>query len=124
MTKWIKDNWPVVLLIGILLVIIVVFIISRVKISDYRGDIKAKDALIEKIMVEYQSMEDSVTVSKELIHIYEKQLSIYQDSLQDSKSTLINQNKRHAKQVADLTRIPTDSLYVNYIRWIDSVSFE
>lgn len=123
--KWFKENWLVLLIIVI--VLIIAFFVGRSIIkqfNEYKGEIKAKDKLIEQMMIEYQALEDNAVQAKKTAKFHKSAVSLYQDSLQDSRIKYINQKKRHAKQVADLTRIPTDNLYIDYIQWIDSISFE
>jgi 1,4-dihydroxy-2-naphthoate octaprenyltransferase len=75
--KWFKDNW---LLLLIVLVAIIIFLATRTRMNEYRGDIKAKDAFIEKLMSEYQTLEDSASVVKKQVEVYENQVLSYQDN--------------------------------------------
>jgi predicted nucleic acid-binding Zn-ribbon protein len=123
MKKWLEKYWPVLLITSLLLAAF--FIGRHHKASQlYKREIKAQDAFIEKLMSEYQTLEDSASVVKKQVEVYENQVLSYQDSLSDTKTEIINLKQRHAKQVADLIRIPSDVLYIDYTRWIDTISFE
>ena len=117
--KWFKENWLNLFLVGI---IIFLLINSVVRSKTYKGDIKAKDALIESLMVEYQVLEDSAVAIRKTAEIHKSATLRYLDTLQNTRVVLINQKKRYEKQVADLTRIPTDTLYRDLSDWYNSLS--
>jgi len=121
MKDWLKNNWPWVLVI---VTAILVFFLTRscTKMNDYKGDIKAKDELIEQMMVEYQELEEREAAKKDSIQKLVLIAEDISDSLQDTRIDYINQKKRHAKQVADLNSIPTDTLYVDVTGQLDSLS--
>ena len=119
--KWFKENW----LIALLIVIIGFLLInSTINANKYRREIKAKDAFIEQLMDEYIVLEENEALSMELIKIYKQKLAIYKDSLQISRIELINQDKRYAKQIEELTRIPINDLYIDLKCWLDTISFD
>ena len=92
--------------------------------SDYKGEIKAKDNLIEQLLSEYQTLEDSDRESKKLVKFHKSTTLHYLDTLQNTRTTLINQKKSYEKALADLNRIPTDSLYVDVTEWLNSLSLQ
>jgi hypothetical protein len=123
MKKWLEKYWPILVIMSLLLAAF--FIGRHHKASQqHKSEIRAKDALIEQMMVEYQTLEDSASAVKKQAEFYENQVLSYQDSLSDTKTEIINLKQRHAKQVADLIRIPSDVLYIDYKDWIDTISFE
>lgn len=122
--KWLKDNWPLVVVIIIAVAVAVIAILNQIDKTAYRSDLKAKDKLIEQMMVEYQTLADSVTVVTQRLEIYESAVISYQDSLNDSKIDYFTQKRRYAKAIADLNRIPTDSLYVDVTEWLNGLSLQ
>lgn len=121
MKEWLKKNWTIVLLIVIIGCLITNNVVDSIS---YKREIRLRSDSIVILKREYVKLEKAAGLSAELVDAYAFAYGTYQDSLQDSRVKYFNQKQRHAKQVADLTRIPTDSLYLNYIRWIDSISFE
>lgn len=121
MKDWLKKNWTIVLLVAIIGCLITNNVVDSIS---YKRDIRAGSDSIAILKYQYQELEKRAGLSAELVDAYEFAFTAYQDSLQDTRIKLITQNKRHAKQVADLIRIPSDVLYIDYTRWIDTVSFE
>ena len=117
--KWFKENWLVVLLVGL---IIYVLINSVVRNENYKREIDARSDSIAILKHGYQELEKREALAAEMILAYKFADSVYRDSLNVIKIKLINQKQRHAKQVADLTRIPTDTLYRDLSNWYDSLS--
>jgi len=119
--KWLKENWVPLLM---LVCIAVMLIINRIDTHSYKHKIKTKSDSIAVLKYQYSALEKEAVLSSELVSAYKFALTTHQDSLQDLKTEIINQNKRHARQVADLIRIPSNVLYIDYRDWIDTVSFK
>lgn len=119
--KWFKENWLVALLTGLL---ILVLTNSVVRTERYKHQINAVSDSITVLKYEYSELKKAAVISAELVSAYEFATLAYQDSLNDTKQEIINQKQRHAKQIADLIRIPSDVLYLDFTRWIDTISFE
>ena len=118
--KWFRKNWLMLLLI----VIIGTGIFEFRKDIRYNAEIKAKNDSIVLLKTQYDSLDDREAVVLELLDNYAIDVTSYQDSLLNIRKKYVNQKKRYAEQVADFNRMPTDSLYLEYIRWIDTISFE
>jgi len=108
----------------LLIVIIGTGIFEFRKEIRYNAEIKAKNDSIVLLKAQYDSLDDREATTLELLDSYAIDLTSYQDSLFNARTRYINQNERHAQEVADFNRMPTDSLYLEYIRWIDTISFE
>lgn len=119
MKEWLQKHWPIIVAV---VVILTVFFISRYNNKEYKREIKGLNDFNERLMEEYRLLEDSAAASKEQLRSYKIQLAVYQDSLQDSQNDYFNQQKRYEKAMADLSRIPTDDLYVDVTGWLDSLS--
>lgn len=120
MKKWLREHWLIVLVFG---VVLAVFFVSRYTgIKKYNRKLKAKDDFIERLISEYEALEDSARAARRLAESYEKALAVYMDSLNDSRIKYINQNKRYVEELANLRRIPTDEHYRNLTEWLDSLS--
>ena len=119
--KWFKENWLVALLTGLL---ILVLTNSVVRTERYKHQINAVSDSITVLKYEYSELEKAAVISAELVSAYKFADSVYRDSLQDTKQEIINLKQRHAKQVADLIRMPSDVLYVDLKHWLDTIKFE
>jgi len=117
--KWLKNNWFYLLLVGI-----IVFILtdSVVKSGANRKEINAKSDSIQLLKDQYHLIEEHEAEAWKTIKNDSLTHIIYQDSLQSFKIAYINQKQRHAKQVADLNRIPTDTLYRELTGQLNSLS--
>ena len=117
---WFRNNW------FLLCVIIVAFFFLKkwgTGYFEYKHEIRA---LNDSIAFQGQIIslsENREAAARELIRSYEHELKLYQDSLSDEKIKRINQKYRHEKEILYLKRIPTDSIYLDVTRWLDSLSF-
>ncbi len=119
--KWFKENWLTALLIGI---IIFILTDSVIKSKASNKEISSKSDSIAILKYQYSELEKRDTLALELISAYEFAYAAYQDSLQDSGIKYVKQKIRYEKQVADLTRMPTDSLYTELGSWLDTIFFQ
>ncbi len=119
--KWFKENWLTAVLVGIILFLLTDSVIKS-KARD--KEISSKSDSIAILKYQYSELEKRDTLALELISAYEFAYTAYQDSLQNSKTEYIKQKKRHEKQVADLSRVSTDSLYTELGSWLDTISFQ
>lgn len=117
--KWFKENWLIALLIGLL-----VFVLTNsvVRSEKHKHEINAKSDSIAILKHEYQELEKREALAAEMISAYRFADSAYQDSLQDLRIDYFKQKQRHVKKIADLSRIPTDSLYRDVTGQLDSLS--
>jgi hypothetical protein len=119
--KWLKKNWiylVLVALIGYLL------INDVVKTESYKREKSILSDSIAIVEYRYSVLEKEADVLSELVSAYKFADSLYQDSLKFSNRQLINQKRSYEKAMADLTRIPTDTLYRELTGWLDSLSFQ
>ena len=117
--KWLKKNWIYLILIGLIGYLL---INDVVKTTSYKRE---KSILSDSLVIlgqEYSKLEKQADVLAELVSAYKFADSLYRDSLAVSESKLINQKYRYEKAMADLTRIPTDTLYREMSNWYDSLS--
>jgi hypothetical protein len=119
--KWKKDNWVIILIVGVL--IMVIFINLRDN-RNYKREISSLSDSIKWMEVEYQLLEDRASDTLRLIESYEIKAALYQDSLEDARQRYFNQKVSHAQELEKFKLIPTSEHYLDYIRWIDSISFE
>ena len=120
MKKWLTKNWTAIVLVGVILFLLTDGVM---KSNASKTKIEVKSDSIAKLEYEYQELEKSEALAAELASAYRFAFIAYQDSLQDYGIKYINQKKRHEKQVADLTRMPTDSVYVELKSWLDTIAF-
>jgi hypothetical protein len=119
MKEWLREHWPIIVII---FVVLAAFFVSQYSRRDYKRNLKAKDDFIEHLISEYGALEDSAREARKLAKNYEIMLAVYQDSLNASRIKYFNQKKRYVEEIANLSRIPTDQLYVDVTRWLDSLS--
>jgi len=119
--KWLKENWLVLALI------VLVILIGRSKWTDFNGyknKIKAKSDSIVLLKTQYDSLDDREATALELLSASRSDATLLQDSLAMSRIDNINLKKRHAKKVEEFNLISTAEHYLDYIQWIDTISFE
>jgi len=117
--NWVRSN---IILIGLL---IVAFFFLRQWGTGYFEYKKENKALSDSIAVQemiIQSAKDREAAAQELIHSYELNLTAYQDSLNGSRMKYNQQKQYYAKRIADLSRIPTDTLYRDVTGWLNRLS--
>ena len=119
--KWLKKNWIYVILVALIGYLI---INDAVKTNSYKREIKVVSDSLIILRQDYQELEKAADVQAELISAYKFADSLYRDSLQFSNRQLINQKRSYEKAMADLTRIPTDTLYRDVTEWLDSLSVQ
>ena len=119
--KWLKKNW-----IYLILIVLIGYLLVNdvVKSTNHKREIDAKSDSLVVLGREYQELEKEAHVKAELISAYKFADSLYRDSLQFSNRQLINQKRSYEKAMADLTRIPTDTLYRDVTEWLDSLSVQ
>ena len=108
----------------VLIILIIVGTDSVIKSKASKREIDAVSDSIAILKHDYSELEKRDQLSSELVEAYKFAANSYQDSLQSTRSTLITQKKRYAKQVADLSRVPTDTLYRDLTGWLDSLSIQ
>ena len=116
---FVKKNW---LIIGLIILVLFAWKSKRIDFFGYKHQINALTDSIVLLEQRRNLAEEREAVAKELILGYEFELEIYQDSINIEKEIIIKQKRKHAKEVADLKRIPTDTLYIDVTKWIDSLS--
>ena len=118
---WLRSNWMLIILIMILIIIV------RSRGTDnreYKREIKAMDDSIIFLNTQYQQIEDLLSVSREITTVALEDAKLSRDSIKIIEKKNTNLKYKHAIEVANFKKIPTDTLYLDYTRWIDSVSFE
>ena len=117
--KWLKENWGwLVIILGLILILLS----GQMGIKNYKREIRAVSDSLVVLGREYQELEKEAHVKAELISAYKFADSLYRDSLQFSNRQLINQKRSYEKAMADLRRVPTDTLYRELTGWYDSLS--
>lgn len=118
---WLRDNWILVLIVIVLLVLL------RSKGTDNKQakrEIKALNDSIEQLDKQFLWMQDQAQSSMEIAREALNTANLYRDSLNQSKTKIRINNIRHENEIANLKRIPTDSLYVDFTTWLDTLSFD
>jgi hypothetical protein len=119
--KWLKENWGwLVVILGLVLILLS----DQIGIRNHKREINALNDSIKWMEVEYQILEDSALDLRKSADNRKLDIIFYQDSLQSSSEQLINQKYRYEKALADFNRIPTDSLYRDLTRQLDSLSLQ
>lgn len=122
--KWLKNNIVTLVLIGIIIWGVFALINAGGVTSKYKDEIKALNDSIADYEVRIQRSYDSARVYKSLAdQAYFESLS-YQDSLTTKRIELIKTNIDYAKALVKLNVAPTDSLYWDVTRRLDSLSLQ
>jgi len=116
---WIRKNS--VLLVMIVLVVIL-FRVGNNQHWGYKQDIDALNDSINDYIEDIRGYQARETVAEEKIQAYELRLDDYVASRELEREERINEKYEHAKEIADLKRIPVDTLYVDVAGWLDSLS--
>ncbi len=119
--KWFKKNWIYLVLIALIGYFLTD---SVVKSKASKREIGLRSDSIAVLKHSYQELEKHYQLSGELVSAYKFADSLSRDSLQDLRFEYFNQKQRHVKKIADLKRIPTDSLYRNLTGQLDSLSLQ
>ncbi len=119
--KWFKENWFLLLLAVLLIVLARSY---WTKNNDYKSEIKVKSDSIVLMKDQYDSLDNREAVALELLSASRSDVTSLQDSLAKSRIDNIIQKKRHAKQVEEFNLISTAEHYIDYVRWIDTISFK
>jgi len=119
--KYLKEN-----LLIICILIVAFFFLKKwgTGYYDYRHEIKALSDSIEQLDKEYLLTGERLKEAREASEEAEKRSALYRDSLGKTKRQLYINNIRHEKEIENLKRVPSSTLYSEYIQWIDTVSFE
>lgn len=117
---FVKKNW---LIIGLIVIVLFAWKSKRTDFLGYNHQIKDKNDSIRLLKDQYRLIEEREVASKELILMYEFNLNLYKDSMNVTKKKITNNNVRHAREIANLSRIPTNTLYTDVTGWLDSLSF-
>lgn len=119
---WLRQNIMVFLIIAI--IIWGIRGIVGINQNGYKDEIKAKSDSIALLKDQYDSLNNREATALELLSASRSSITSLQDSLTKSKIDIIIQKKHHAKQIEKFELITTAEHYIDYIRWIDTVSFE
>jgi len=119
--KWIKKNWIYVILVALIGCLILNDVL---KTNSYIREIDDVSDSLVILRQDYSELEKAADISAELVSAYKFATIAYQDSLQFSNRQLINQKRSYEKAMANLTRVPTDSLYRELTGWLDSLSVQ
>lgn len=117
--KFIKENW------FLIAVILVAFFFLRkwgTGYYDYRRENRSLSDSIVKLDAEYSLLQERLSASIELTQEAINESRLYHDSLNQAKTKIRINKIRYENQIANLKRIPTDSLYVNVTDWLDNLS--
>ena len=122
--NWITSNFRTVLLIGLL--IIAFFFLRKwgTGYYEYKHEIKVLNDSIVKLDKEYSWIQKQFSSSLELTNNAINEANLIRDSLRNAKNEIYINNINHEREIANLTRIPIDALYVNFTTWLDTLSFE
>ena len=116
---FIQKNW---LLIGLIVLVLWVWKSKTTDFRGYKAEIELLSDSIVQLDSEYLLMEERVSALQELAETAIDESTLYRDSLNNAKNRIRTNTTRHAKEVAGLKRIPTDTLYVDVTTWLDSLS--
>ena len=112
-----KKYWPYILIIVLIAVLIFT---NQKKNSDYKDQISIKNDSIEVLDNKNQILQIQFERSQELFVDSENDILLYQDSLDAHRTTIYTNRKNYEAAIADITSIPTDSLYRDITRWLDN----
>ena len=121
---WGLSNLRTILLVGLL---VTAFFFLRqwgTGYFQYKRDIKDLNDSIAQMDKEYLLIEESLSVSQEIGETALNEARLYRDSLRKAENRIYINNVRHESEVANLNRIPTDSLYLDVTAWLDTLSFQ
>ena len=118
---FIKKN---ILLIGVIILLVVVIRVRGTNNREYKREISRLSDSIAQVDAEYRLMEDRVSAAQKLTLRALYDAAMFEDSMRMERNKIKTNNIRHVKEIAALKRIPTDTLYLDYIQWLDSISFE
>ena len=121
MLDWFRSNWFV------LTVLVIAFIFLTKWGTGYyssQREIRDLNDSIEQYDRDFQLKEEQLMASREIVTAAMNEVALYQDSLISARTILYTNRIRHAEEVANLSRIPTDSLYRDVTTWLDNLSFD
>ena len=118
--KFLSKNGITILLA---VVIIVILRVNGTDRKEYKAELRAKSDSITRLDKQFIWMQDQANSSMEISREALNTANLYRDSLNRANNKIRTNNIRHEREVANLTRIPTDSLYRDVTTWLDTLSF-
>lgn len=121
---WLKRNWILLLLIGIL-----IYFLGPCDSGyfQYKSDIRAADDSIAKLELHIAFIENQLQVSHEMIDAAEFEKDVYlahYNSLKDTNEKLILTLKGYESKIDNLKLVPTSAIYIDVTGWLDSLSVQ
>lgn len=91
---------------------------------DTKREIKVLSDSIRQKDLEINLLENLVMVSRELSDAAIFDADLIRDSARIEKENSDKQKQYYEWKIANLKNVPTDTLYLDFIQWIDTVSFD
>jgi len=117
---YLKENWFTV---AIIILFVIVIRVGGVNNRDNRREISSLSDSIAQMDREYLLMGERVSAMQEIASAAINEADLYRDSLENAKNKISTNNARYENEIANLTGIPTDTLYIDITGWLDSLPF-
>ena len=117
---YLKENW---FTIAIIVLFIIVIRVGGVNNRENRREIRALSDSIAQMDREYLLMGERVSAMQDTASAAINEANLYRDSLENTRIKMNTDSTRYENEINNLTRIPTDTLYIDITGWLDSLPF-